>query len=201
MSKLIVQEFVTIDGFAAAPDGALDFMPGGGKAPVDQEIERDQLRFIKDEIDTMLLGRTTYEIFIDYWPTATTDKAIIADELNALSKVVASRTLDQAPWGDRGDKATVVRDGVEAAAALRQKSGKGVVVWGSLKLAQSLMKAGLVDECQLFLCPTVLGAGKSLFAPDTGLQVMRLLETKSYESGVMLLRYAPVGAVRAAGTT
>ena len=193
MSTLIVQEFVTIDGFAAAPDGALDFMPGGGKAPVDQQIERDQLRFIKDEVDTMMLGRTTYEMFIEYWPTATTDKAIIADELNALSKVVASRTLNHAPWGQRGDKATVVRDGVEAADTLRQKSGKGVVVWGSLKLAQSLMKAGVVDECQLFLCPSVLGAGKSLFGPDAGLQNMRLLEAKRYDSGVVLLRYAPEG--------
>jgi len=68
MRKLIIQEFVTIDGFAAAPDGALDFMPSGGRTPADPQIERDQLRFIKDEVDTMLLGRTTYQIFIDYWP-------------------------------------------------------------------------------------------------------------------------------------
>ena len=99
MSKLTVQEFVTIDGFAAAPDGALDFMPSGGRMPADPQIERDQLRFIKDEVDTMLLGRTTYQIFIDYWPTATTDNEIIADELNALSKVVASRTPRPRPVG------------------------------------------------------------------------------------------------------
>jgi dihydrofolate reductase len=161
MSKLTVQEFVTIDGFAAAPDGALDFMPSGGQTPADPQIERDQLRFIKDEVDTMLLGRTTYQIFIDYWPTATTDNDIIADELTYLSKVVASRTLDHAPWGDRGDEATIVRDGVEAAAALRRQSGKGVVVWGSLTLAQSLMRAGLVDECQLYLCPKCVGRGQA----------------------------------------
>ena len=191
MSKLIVQEYVTIDGFAAAPDGELGFMPAGGETPVDLQIERDQLRFIKDEVGTMLLGRTTYHIFNDYWPSATTDKDIIADELNALSKVVASRTLDRAPWGDRGEEATLVRDGVEAAAALKRQSGKGVVVWGSLSLAQSLMRAGLVDECQLYLCPSVLGAGKPLFAPEAGLQTLRLLDTRSYESGVILLRYAP----------
>jgi len=62
MSKLTVQEFVTIDGFAAAPDGAFDFMPAGGRTPADPQIERAQLRFIKDEVDTMLLGRTTYLI-------------------------------------------------------------------------------------------------------------------------------------------
>jgi hypothetical protein len=61
-------------------DGALDFMPSGGRTPADPQIERDQLRFIKDEVDTMLLGRTTYQIFIDYWPTATTDNEIIADD-------------------------------------------------------------------------------------------------------------------------
>ena len=185
MGKLIVQEYVTIDGFAASPDGALDFMPS-----TDLQIERDQLRFIKDEVGTMLLGSTTYHIFNDYWPSATTDKDIIADELNALSKVVASRTLDRAPWGDRGEEATLVRDGVEAAAALKRQSEKGVVVWGSLTLAQSLMQAGLVDECQLYLCPSVLGAGKPLFAPEAGLQTMRLLDTKRYDSGVILLRYA-----------
>lgn len=198
MSKLTVQEFVTIDGCAAAPNGELDFMPGGGRMPADMQIERDQLRFIKDELDTMLLGRTTYEMFRDYWPTAKSAKDVIADDLNALSKVVASRTLDHAPWGDGGDKAAIVRDGVEAAAALRRQSGKGVVVWGSLTLAQSLMRAGLVDECQLYVCPSVLGAGKPLFAPGASLQAMRLLEAKRYDSGVILLRYAPE-AVPAAG--
>src|SRR5262245_40318595 len=172
MGKLIVQEFVTIDGFAAALDGALDFMPAGGATPMDPQIERDQLRFIKDEVDTMLLGRMTYELFVDFWPTASADEEIIADELNALSKVVVSRALDHAPWGDRGGEATIARDGVEAAAALRRDAGKGVVVWGSLTLAQSLMRAGVVDECLLYLCPSVLGAGKPLFAPDAGLQTM-----------------------------
>ena len=193
MSKLIVQEFVTIDGFAAAPNGALDFMPSGERTPKDPQIERDQLRFIKDEVDTMLLGRTTYEMFRDYWPTVTTDKDVIADDLNALAKIVASRSLDRAPWGDRGDEATVVSDGVDEAGKLKQQSGKGVVVWGSLTLAQSLMEARLVDECQLYLCPSVLGAGKPLFAADAGLQAMRLLDTKHYDSGVVLVRYAPEG--------
>lgn len=191
MSKLIVQEFVTIDGFAAAGDGALDFMPSGDRTPVDPQIERDQLRFITAEVDTMLLGRTTYQMFNDYWPTAAAENEIITNELNALSKVVASRTMDRAPWGDSGEQATIARDGVEAAAALRRQSGKGVVVWGSLTLVQSLLRAGLVDEFQLYLCPSVLGAGKPLFAADAGLRAMRLVDVERYDSGVILLRYAP----------
>jgi dihydrofolate reductase len=90
---------------------------------------------------------------------------------------------------------------VEAAAALKRQPGKGVVVWGSLTLAQSLLRAGLVDECQLCLCPRVLGAGKPLFARDAGLQAMRLLDATRYDSGVMLLRDAPEGAVSAAGAS
>jgi dihydrofolate reductase len=194
MRKLIVQEFVTIDGFAAAEDGALDFMPGGGGTPVDPRIEQDQLRFIRSEVDTMLLGRSTYQMFADYWPTATTDRDIIADGLNALSRVVASRTLDHAPWGDRLDGATIVRAGVEAAATLKRLSGRGIVVWGSLALAQSLTRAGLVDEHQLYVCPSVLGGGKPLFAPGSGLRAMRFLESRRYDSGVILLRYGPLTA-------
>lgn len=191
MSKLIVQEFVTIDGFAAAADGALEFMPSAGKLPADPQLEREQLRFIQEQVDTMLLGRATYQLFNSYWPTASTDKDIVADALNALSKVVVSRTLSQAPWGERGEQTTVARDGAEAAAALRRRSGKGAVVWGSLTLARSLAAAGLVDECQLYVCPSVLGKGQPLFAPGSGLRSLRLLEARPYESGVVLLRYAP----------
>lgn len=196
MSKLIVQEFVTIDGFAAAADGALEFMPSGERIPVDPQIEREQLRFIREEVDTMLLGRATYQLFNSYWPTASTDKDIVADDLNALSKVVVSRTLSRAPWGERGDEASIARDAAEAAASLRRRSGKGAVVWGSLSLARTLASAGLVDECQLYLCPSVLGTGQPLFAPGPGLQAMRLLEARPYESGVVLLRYAPQGVTR-----
>ena len=190
MSKLIVQEFVTLDGFAAATDGALDFMPGAGTTPVDRQLERDQLRFIREDVDTMLLGRATYELFNGYWPSATTDTDLVADELNGLSRVVVSRSLERAPWGERG-QAKIGRDGVEAAATLRRQCPRGVVVWGSLGLARALLQAGLVDECQLYVCPCVLGAGKPLFAPGPGLQALRLLDVRRYESGVVLLRHAP----------
>jgi dihydrofolate reductase len=82
---------------------------------------------------------------------------------------------------------------------VRRRSGKGVVVWGSLTLAQSLIRAGLVDECQLSMCPNVLGAGKPLFAPEAALQPMRFLEAKQYDSGVILRAMRQRGAVPAAG--
>jgi len=183
MGKILVHEFMSLDGVVDAPLWTFEY----GFTDEMGEL----LTSVMEPCRGILLGRTTYQIFIDYWPTATTDTAIIADDLNALSKVVVSRTLGRAPWGDRGDEATIVRDGVEAAAALRRQSGKGVVVWGSLTLARSLLQAGLVDECQLYVCPSVLGAGKPLFAPDARLQAMRLLQATRYDSGVVLLRYAP----------
>lgn len=198
MRRLIVQEFVTIDGYAAAPDGALDFVPGpDGPTPADPQLDRDQLRFL-DDVDTMLLGRVTYGMFAEYWPTPKSAGELIADRLNALSRVVVSRTIDRAPWGAL-DEATVVRDGPEAVAALKRRPGRGIVLWGSPTLAQSLLGAGLVDECQLYVCPSALGAGKALFAPDGGLRTMRLLGTTSYPSGVTQLRYAPADAPPAGG--
>ena len=95
MTKLFVQEFVTIDGFAAASDGALDFMPSGGKKPTDSQIERDQQRFIKDEVDTMLLGRTTYQTFVDYWPTAAAENEIITNDLKCF--IQGRRLADPGP--------------------------------------------------------------------------------------------------------
>ena len=192
MRRLIVQEFVTVDGYVAAADGALDFTPGpGGPTPADPQLERDQLRFL-DDVDTMLLGRATYQMFADYWPTPKSAGEPIADRLNALARVVVSRTLDRAPWGAHGE-ATVVRDGAAAVAALKRGPGRGIVLWGSPTLVQALFGAGLVDECRLWVCPSVLGTGKALFAAAGGRRHMRLLDTTSYASGVVQLRYAPSG--------
>jgi dihydrofolate reductase len=95
MRKVILEEWVTLDGYAADRDGNLDFFPS---SDTDKFSDRDQLAFL-DTVDTILLGRKTYELFVDYWPTATADKEIIADRLNELPKIVFSNTLTEAPWG------------------------------------------------------------------------------------------------------
>ena len=110
-----------------------------------------------------------------------------------LARVVVSRTLDRAPWGAHGE-AAVVRDGAEAVAALKRQPGRGIVLWGSPTLARALFGAGLVDECRLWVCPSVLGTGKALFAAAGGVRRMRLLGTTGYASGGMQLRYAPSDA-------
>jgi dihydrofolate reductase len=95
MRKLILQEWLSLDGFAEDADGALHFFPS---TEADQYSDRDQLRFL-DDVDTILLGRRTYELFVGFWPTATVDQEVIADRLNELPKLVFSNTLAEAPWG------------------------------------------------------------------------------------------------------
>lgn len=188
MRRVIVQEFVTIDGLAEGPDGEVDFIPAATEG--DSGVAENQMRFI-DTVDAILLGRTTYEMFAGYWPTATGDDKPFADRINATTKIVFTKTLDSAPWGSF-ESATVSRDDPrEEVPRLREKDGKDLVVWGSLSLVQSLAEAGLVDEYQLWLLPVVLGGGRRLFASGESI-AMELLEAKTTDKGATLLRYRPL---------
>ena len=188
MRRLILEEWLTLDGFAADRDGGLGFFPA---ADTDHLSDRDQLAFL-DSVDTILLGRRTYELFVDFWPDATSDEQIVADRLNALPKMVFSNTLGSAPWGKPGrwPAAEVVRgDAVTAVQELKRRSGKHIVLWGSLTLAQALITANLIDEYRFHLCPTILGGGRALF-PE--LRMPSNLERKSartYDTGVVFLHY------------
>jgi dihydrofolate reductase len=188
MRRLIVQEFVTLDGMAAGPEGETDFIPASTEG--DDAFMDHQMRFI-DTVDTMVLGRVNYELFASYWPTATGDDKPFADKVNALDKVVFSTTLEHAPWGSY-DPATVTADDPRVEIPRRKAhDGKDMVVWGSLSLVRSLAEAGLVDEYQLWMLPLVLGAGRPLFGEGVGQFTMELVGTKSTASGATLLRYRP----------
>jgi dihydrofolate reductase len=187
MGRLIVQEFVTLDGRAAGPEGETDFIPAATEG--DSVVADNQMQFL-DTIDTIVLGRRTYEMFAGYWPTATGDIEPFANKLNAIPKLVFSKTLEHAPWGE-WDEATLSDDPREEIRRRRDGGGKDMVVWGSLTLVESLAEAGLVDEYQLWLLPVVLGGGRPLFAGDTGSFTMRLLEARTSDKGSTLLRYEP----------
>lgn len=187
MRKVILQEFVSLDGLAAGPKDSVDFVPAS--AAGDQSFGRRQLGFI-DSIDAILLGRVTYKMFSEYWPKVTSgeDKPF-ADKLNAIPKFVFSKTLDRAPWG-KWDAATIIKKSAATEVArLKQESGKDMVIWGSISLAQALMNEGLIDEYQLIVCPVVLGSGKPLFRDRGDSFEMRLLNTKSFDRGTVLLVY------------
>jgi dihydrofolate reductase len=192
MRKLVVQQFVTLDGFAAGPNGELDFVTETGAAadPTSGPFVEKQLAFI-ESVDTILLGAVTYRMFAEYWPEQTTDTQLIADALNATPKVVFSSTLESAPWGTWEPARVVSGSAADEVRRLKAAAGKDLVLWGSLTLADSLMREGLVDEYRLQVCPVVLGQGKRLFEDGLATQRLKRLETDAYDE-MVAVRYATV---------
>jgi dihydrofolate reductase len=187
MRRIIVEEWMSLDGYVSDKNNQLDFFTS--ITPEQNTYsDRDQLAFL-ETVDIILLGRITYELFAEFWPGATTDKELIADRLNKTKKLVVSNTLSTAPWGKWPAAEIVSGNAVAAIKALKMKEGKNIVVWGSISLAQVLMKQQLVDEFRIQLCPVLTGGGKRLF--DAGMDAMplRLLETRQYKTGVVFLQY------------
>jgi dihydrofolate reductase len=181
--RVIVQELVTVDGFVAGPSGELEFVEAVSDY---SEVDQDNLSILA-QVDTILLGSRTYRMFVDYWPTA--DHEPMAEVVNTTPKIVFSSTLDRAPWG-RFEPARVRKGGaVDHVQQLRREPGRDVMVWGSISLAQSLLEAGMVDELQLRVIPTMVGHGRTLLTEDSARQDLTLLEAKPYTSGIVSLRY------------
>ena len=194
MGKLIVTEFVTLDGVAQAPgrpDEDLDggFAHGGWQAPLTDQESDDVFEQAKS-MDALLLGRRTYEIFANYWPTAPAEIPFTS-LLNRVPKYVASRTL-AGPLDWRGS--TVVGESIaEGVTSLKERHDE-VHVIGSLDLVQSLLRFGLVDQLQLWLYPVLLGSGKHVFADGTVPTALRLTESVTYPNGTLQLAYETAGA-------
>ena len=187
MRRLILEEWLSLDGFAVDQHGKLDFFPA---SETDKFSDRDQLKFL-DSVDAILLGRRTYELFVDYWPTATTDKEIIADRLNELPKLVFSNTLNEAPWGTWRPAQVVRGDAVAEIQRLKAQDGKHMVLWGSLSLAQDLIAADLIDEYHLQICPTLVGDGRPLFPRLQSYERFKRVNVRTYDTGVVFLHYEP----------
>ena len=187
MRKLILQEWLSLDGFTADKNGNLDFFTSN---ELNKYSDDDILEFM-DNIDTILLGRVTYELFVQFWPTATTDIEVIADKLNSTDKIVFSSALKRAPWGKWPDAKIINDDAVGEVRKVKAKPGKNMVLWGSISVAQSLIKENLIDEYHLRICPTVIGGGNPLFPTMPGDLNLELVDHKKYELGVILLHYQP----------
>ncbi len=187
MRKLIVQEWITLDGFAAGKNGQLDFFTSLSPEQ-NKQSDLDQLKFL-EEIDTILFGRITYQLFAGYWPAAASDAEIIANKLNSLHKIVFSNTLTTAPWGEWPAASIIAGNAVPAIKELKQLPGKNMVLWGSVSLVQSLIKENLVDEYHLQLCPVLTGAGRKLFPGEARMNQLQLQAVKQYDTGLALLQY------------
>ena len=187
MRKLIVEEWLSLDGYAEDKNGKLDFFPS---TETNRYSDEDQLKFM-DTIDTIILGRKTYNLFVDFWPEASTDVEVIADKLNSLPKIVFSNTLNKAPWGKWPDAKLIKGNAVDELRKLKQLEGKNMVLWGSISLAQSLMNENLIDEYHIQLCPTIVGGGKPFFANMEAYKNFKLVDIRRYDTGVMYLHYEP----------
>ncbi len=185
MRKLIVQEWLTLDGYAADKDGELFFVES---KELNKYADYDVLKFL-ESIDTILLGAVTYKLFVDFWPTATTGQELIADKLNETDKIIFSNTITHAPWGKWKEATVINGDAVAAVRKLKQLEGKDMILWGSISLAQSLMKENLIDEYHINICPLIIGQGLAFFPNDIRVIDLELLEMKKYDSGLIVLKY------------
>jgi dihydrofolate reductase len=195
MGQLIVTEFVTLDGVAQAPGGPDEdrdggFVHGGWQAPVADRESGEVIFEQARSMDALLLGRRTYEIFADYWPSAPPEVPF-TPLLNGVPKYVASRTLaDPLAW----QGSTLVGDDLVASVAALKERHDEVHVIGSLDLLQTLLHHGLVDRINLWVYPLLLGSGKKVFADGTVPTVLRPTGSASYPSGTLHLTYETAGA-------
>ncbi|WP_435158311.1 dihydrofolate reductase family protein [Haladaptatus sp. DFWS20] len=191
--KVIVSEFLSLDGVMQAPGGSDEdreggFEHGGWQMQYFDEVYGDTVSEGIFTSDALLLGRKTYEIFAAYWPTATDEEVSggFANLMNSIDKYVASRTLDTVEW----QNSTLFKgDVAEAVARLKEQSGQDIRVIGSGELVQTLMEHDLVDEYQLMIHPLVLGGGKRLFKDGSKKNDLQLVDTKTTGTGVAILHY------------
>jgi dihydrofolate reductase len=188
MARIVVTEFVSLDGVMEDPGGAEDFKYGGWSFEFSRGEEGD--RFKLDETmdtDALLLGRVTYQGFAEAWPSRTGE---FADKFNSMPKYVVSSTLDEPEWSN----STVLKgDVVEAVSKLGESPGGDIVVHGSAQLAQTLLENDLVDELRLMVFPVVLGSGKRLFGDTSDKKPLRLVDSRTVGDGVSILIYRRAG--------
>jgi dihydrofolate reductase len=189
MGRIVVTEFVSLDGVMEDPGGAEDFKYGGWSFEISRGDEGD--RFKLDETmatEALLLGRKTYEGFADAWPSR---EGEFADKFNNMPKYVVSSTLKDPDWTN-----TTVLDGdvAEEVSKLRQEVDGDIAVHGSAQLVQALIDHGLVDELRLMVFPVVLGAGKRLFGETSDKQRLKLTEAKTVGDGVTIQVYEAAAA-------
>ena len=194
MRRVIVNEFISLDGVAQAPGGEEEDTSGGfahgGWHMRYMEDETAMKRVLEGILDAggFLLGRRTYEIFAAYWPNASEEEQVIAEPLNTKPKYVASRTLTELQWQN---STALQGELADAVAALKQEDGGDLHVIGSTELVQVLIQHGLVDELRLMIDPVVLGGGKRIWQDDGVLRPLRLVETETTPSGAIFATYAP----------
>jgi dihydrofolate reductase len=183
MRKVIAFENVTLDGLFAGPNGEIDWF----------KRKEEMAKYAINQAargNTILLGRVTYELMASYWPSASppTEDPLLIDRMNNLPKIVFSKTLEKAQWKNT----RLIKDNIaEETQKMKQQPGKDMVILGSGSIVQIFTNLGLIDEYQLLVHPVVLGSGKPLFKNIKESLNLKLVKTKTFKNGVILLLYQP----------
>lgn len=180
MRKIIVWNVVTLDGcFEGEKPWDLSFhkLVWGPELEV---LSLEQLR----EADMLVFGENTYKGMAEYWPTAEAEGEVTA-LMNSIAKVACSSSREKAQWSNT----TIVRDAVPELKRLKEQGDKPMYIFGSGKLIESLMNAGIIDEIRLCVAPIVLGHGRLLFTAENTTRTLKLLESRSLQTGGVILRY------------
>jgi dihydrofolate reductase len=186
MGRIVVTEFISLDGVIEAPGGGEEYEHGGWTFKVERGPEGDQFKLDElREAEAQLLGRRTYEGFAAAWPKMN-DEAGFAEKMNGMPKYVFSSTLDEAEW----ENSTVLSgDFAVEIAKLKQEVDGVILVAGSAQLVQGLIEHDLVDELRLMVFPIVLGSGKRLFGPSAETTSLKLTDSKTVGDGIAILTY------------
>lgn len=187
MRKIIVSNYVTLDGFFAGPNGEWDWF-------VWDDETAQYSKELLNSIGTILFGRVTYELMANYWPTASppAEDPVIIDYMNNLPKIVFSRTLAKADWKNTKVVKEINKEEILKMKQSRHGRDKDMVIYGSGSIVSTLSQLGLIDEYRVFVNPVVLGSGKPLFIGVKNKLDLKLLGTRTFQCGVVLFRYQPV---------
>jgi dihydrofolate reductase len=189
MRKVVVSEYVTLDGVMEDPGGGEGGKYGGWSF---QYWDDEAAKFKFDELyasDALLLGRVTYQGFAKAWPSLK-DEAGFADRMNSLTKYVVSTTLQKAEWNN---SRLIKKNVAEEVSKLKQQPGQDILVAGSAQLVHTLMQNDLVDEIRLMVHPVIVGGGKRLFSDGSDRKVLNLAGTKTFSKGITVLTYQLAG--------
>jgi dihydrofolate reductase len=185
MGRIVVTEFISLDGVIEAPGGGEDYEHGGWTFEIERGAEGDKFKLDElFEAEAQLLGRRTYDGFAAAWPQMK-DEAGFAEKMNGMPKYVVSSTLERAEW----ENTTVLRDIATDVAKLKQDVDGVILVAGSAQLVQGLIEHDLVDELRLMVFPVVLGSGKRLFGASTEKTPLKLTDSRTVGDGIAILTY------------
>jgi len=186
MGRIVVTEFVSLDGVIEAPGGGEDYRHGGWTFEIERGQEGDKFKFDElVEAEAQLLGRVTYEGFAAAWPQME-DEAGFAAKMNSMPKYVVSSTLERADW----QNSTILSgDPADSVARLKDEVDGVILIAGSATLVKALVEADLVDELRLMVFPVLLGEGKRIFPEGEAKHRLQLAEAKTVGDGIVLLRY------------